>query len=83
MAKSAISRHHNERLYNKAAKELKQFKMYDRLNIISYGRVFKQDIWDCGISNCKHCHPHKVWEPKKFRLESRNLERSFSKKELD
>lgn len=75
MAKSAKVRHHNERLFNNAVRELKQFQSYDRLNNLSYGKVFKQDLWDCGISKCKYCHPHKVWEPKKFRLESRKLEK--------
>lgn len=55
MSKTAIRRHHTNRLINKF-KKLQQKHNYSISNDqLSFGRIFSKDPIDCGNSNCQMC----------------------------
>ena len=51
MVKTALQRHHNQRLLNKYSKLVN----HRRRKWLTLGKVFKQDPFDCGNPKCWVC----------------------------
>lgn len=53
-----------------------------KLDSLSFGKVFKQDPWDCGVPQCPKCGLWKIEDKAKRRQSLRNDERK-GLKDLD
>ena len=64
MTKTAIRRHHTNRLINKF-KKLKYKHNYSiGNNSLSFGAIFSKDPFDCGIPDCGVCKDNWSIKPK-------------------
>jgi hypothetical protein len=71
MAKSALRRHHANRImknWKSLSRSLSGMVPEDQL---SFGRVYSKDPFDCGTPNCGLCSYGKNVHPKMKRLESK------------
>lgn len=55
MVKTAIRRHHAERLQAKWMNFLKQNSPNRNLECITFGKIYTRDPIDCGVPECKYC----------------------------
>jgi hypothetical protein len=67
MAKSAIRRHHTQRILNNWNRELKHFEFMNH-ETLSFGRVQSSDPFDCGRPNCGICSRHKKYKEPRIRV---------------
>jgi len=74
MAKSAIRRHHAQRLQDKWNRILKQISPNRNLECITFGRIYTKDPQDCGVPECKYCSWEKRFDNSRTSL--RKEERS-------
>lgn len=75
MAKNAKRRREGARLLAKWERTFKICGDRDRLAKLSYGKVFKQDPFDCGNPQCGICTGWKVKEKWATRTSLRKSER--------
>ena len=66
MAKSALRRHHAERLLNKWNFQLKHYDYMQHVDL-SIGKIYSKDPFDCGRSNCGVCSLHKKFKSPRIR----------------
>jgi hypothetical protein len=75
MAKSAANRHEAKRIYKNWVYKCKEGNTHYKLESLSFGKVFKQDPWDCGRPQCGVCNGWKIKEFSKRREALRKDER--------
>jgi len=75
MAKSARRRKHAARIYKNWVRKCKTAQCTYKLNSLSFGKVYKQDPWDCGNPQCGMCCGWKVEEKVKRRKALREDEK--------
>lgn len=75
VAKSAINRHHAKRIYSNWVRNVKLSQSQYKLESLSFGKVFKQDPWDCGVPQCTMCTGWRVEDKAKRRASLRKAER--------
>ena len=69
MVKNSNQRHHNARLLNKWTKLSKHYEFIE--SSLELGKVFKQDPFDCGNTNCGVCRD--IGKKKRNRYTTRKL----------
>lgn len=79
MAKSAVRRKQAARIYMNWVYQCKKDGCRYKLESLSFGRVFKQDPWDCGYPQCNVCTSWKVEDNTKRRQSLRKDERDALK----